>query len=318
MLRLRDGQNDSPGFHLGQFIPSISKTIRHGTTFYVIEGPYSTFNDHLGQHIRFPQCPHLTFASMERAFEYFEALANLLKLQRALQAVGQPAGYAPQQAPLPERPDFCERTWQLKSSLESSNVKAVVHLPTNSCEQMRGPYPDSGWESVSRDSRKAPAMQPSLQSSPSQVPPQTLFAESTPHAQEIQARPRVVLPVREVQSWPYNSQVTTGFDLQKPRPSPSCSKVSSTLSENHTAPNIYRSMSSLSTSSLSDEILAQPQSSSISCPLPLSYTTSVFPKTLAKKDKRVLGVSLTASIDEYVPVCCSRAGSMTNPHSVGI
>ena len=280
-------------------VPSISKTIRGDSVFYIVNGPFSVYNDHLGQHIRFPQCPHLTFPSMESAFGYFEKLAKSQKLQRAVEVSGLPIGY-------PKIPDPCERTWELKSSLEPSDVKPVVRLPTHLYGQIRGPGPEPAPEAVSQGTRKAPAVQPTSRSSPLQVPPQTLFAESTPHAQEIQAQPRVALPVKGLGSWPYHSQVTSGSYVQPSRPSPPLLKQKSALRDYHKALDIYQYLSSSSSSSLNDEMLAQPQSSYNSCPLPPSYAATVFPKTLAKKDKRVLGVSLTANIDEYVPVHCSR------------
>ena len=304
MQKSSGGLNISRNFGLSSFVPSISKTLRDLTTFCVTNGPFSAYNDHLGQHVRFPQCPHLTFSSPHSASEYFEALAKLQKLQHVLEAAGRQADYAAERSRLPKIPDPCERVWQFKSSLEPSNVKPVVNLPTSSYEQRRGPDPDSAVESVSQDTRKALVFQPSSRSSTSQFPPQTLFTESTPHAQQIQAQPRVVLPVPGVHSWPYNSQLTPGSNLQPSRPSLPLSKQTSTRPGNHTALDIYHDISSPSSSSF-DETLAQPQSSYDSCSLPSSYTATVFPQTLAKKDKRVLGVSLTASIDEYVPVYCS-------------
>ena len=291
MERSIGGLNNSQNFDFSQFMPSMSKTIRGNSVFYVVNGPFSVYNDNLGRHIRFPQCPNLTFSSMESAFDYFEKLAKLQKLRRAVEVSGLPAGS-------PKSPDPCERTWQLQSSLEPSNVKPVVRLPTHAYEQVHGSNPDSAAGSVSHDTRKAPAVQLTSRSSPLQVPPETLFAESTPHAQEIQAQPRVVLPVKGLGSWPYNSQVASGSSVQPSLPSLPLLKQKSAPLDYHKALEIYQYISSSSSSSVNDERLAQPQSSYNSCPLPPSYTATVFPKTLAKKDKRVLGVSLTASIDE--------------------
>ena len=263
--------------------------------------------DQLGQRIQFPQYPGLTFSSMESAFNYFEAYANLQQ-QRAIKANGQLAGQrAAQQLRRPVPLDRCERIWQFDASLEPTNLKPVVRLPTRSYPGIRDPPFDSAAETVSQDTCKAlDPVQSMSRSSPPEIPPQTLFAESTPHARYIQAQPRVELPIKELQSSPFHSQATNDSSVQQPLPSLPPSYPAKTLFEDDTAPHVYHSLCSPSSPSKDDEILAQPQSSHGSYPLPSSYSATVLPQTLAKKDMRVLGVPLTADIDEYVRIFYAR------------
>ena len=292
--------------HLTQPVPYISKTIHGDMTSYVVKGECSMSIDQLGQRIQFSQYPGLTFSSMESAFNYFEAHAKLQQ-QRAIKANGQLAGQcnqsATQQARRPVALDPCERIWQFDASLEPTNLKPVVRLPTRSHPGIRDPPSESAAETVSQDTWKALDPVHSMsRSSPPEIPPQTLFAESTPHARYIQAqpKPRVKLPMKELQSSPFHSQPTNDSSVQQPLPSLPQSYPAKTLFEDDTAPHAYHSLCSPSYPSKDDEILAQPQSSYGSCPLPSSYSATVLPQTLAKKDMRVLGVPLTADIDEYV------------------
>ena len=256
------------------------------------------FVDRFGKHIQFSQYPGLTFSSMEAAFDYFEAHAKLQN-QRAIQANARPVNCATQQM------------WQFNSSLEPANVRPLVRLPTP-CLRQGGLCFESAAESISQEPLRAPDPEhPSSQSSLLETPPYTLFAESTPHARGIQAQtpaelpaggfqswPPVELPAEELQSSTIHSQAMNGFDLQPFLPSPEVPDQANTLFENHTAPHYDHSFLTRSSSSNDDNILSQIQTSHGSCPLASSYSGTVLPQTLAQKDMRVLGVPLTADIDE--------------------
>ena len=264
--------------------------------------------DQCGRHIQFSQYPGLTFSSMESAFYYFEARANLQK-QGVILANGQLADYAVQRARPLRALDSCDEVWRFDASLQPANVKPVVCLPTR-YPRLRSPQLYSVAEPVSQATLKAPEpVYSSSPSSPPEVPPQTLFAESTPHARDIQAQPRVRLPADKLHSLRVDTQATNDSKQQKqqqqPPPSSPATNQANTLIEYHLAPHAYHD--TFSTSFVEDdEILAQPQSSYGSCPLPSAYSATALPQTLAKKDKRVLGVPLTAGIDEYVSVSCAR------------
>lgn len=294
---MNEGQSSLQNIQLTQDVPCILKTTIGGNTSYVMTGVnnMNMTTDQFGTRIEFPQCPGLVFPSMGIAFDYFEAHKKL----RAIAAAGQLADYAAQQARRAGAPSPCGRTWQLKSSLEQANVRPVVHIPKHAYIGPQRSHLESTAEPVSRDTYKASTVIPLSQSSPPQTPPQTLFAESTPHVQEIQAKARIRLSAKGLQSWPFEPQATNGSKRQQPLPSPPGSNQARTLPEDHNSPNTYHDdISSLSSYTSDNEILAQPQSSYSSCSLPSAYSTTALPKTLAKKDKRVLGVSSTAGIDE--------------------
>ena len=256
------------------------------------------FVDQFGKHIRFSQHPGLTFSSMEAAFNYFEAHAKLQK-QRAIQANALPVDCVTQQM------------WQFDTSLEPANVRPVVRLPTP-CLRQGGPYFEAAAESISQEPLRAPDPEyPLSLSSLPEAPPHTLFAESTPHARNLQAQTRVKLSAEGLQSWSpvelpaqelqpltIHSQAMNGFDLQSFLPSPEIPDQANTLVESHSASRYDHDFLTPSPSSRDDGILAQPRSSPGSYPLASSYSGTVLPQTLAQKDMRVLGVPLTADVDE--------------------
>ena len=251
-----------------------------------------------GKHIQFSQHPGLTFSSMEAAFNYFEAHAKLQK-QRAIQANARPVDCVTQQM------------WQFDTSLEPANVRPVVRLPTPFLRQGASCFKLAA-ESISQEPLRAPDPEyPLSRSPPPEAPPHTLFAESTPHARDIQARTRATLPTGGLQSWSpvklpaqelqsstIHSQAMNGFGLQAFLPSPEVPDQANTLAKNHTASHYDHDFLTPLPSSKGDGILAQPRSSHGSYPLASSYSGTVLPQTLARKDMRVLGVPLTADIDE--------------------
>ena len=259
------------------------------------------FVDQSGQHIKFPQYPGLTFSSMEAAFTYIEAHAKLQK-QRTAWAKSQSAVCDVQRSRWPRPLDPSERIWQFDSSLEPNNVKPAVRLPIRYLEQAI-PHVELAAEALSQDTLKSlNSVYPSSRSSPPEIPPHTLFAESTPHARDIQVQRRVELPAEELQLCTVRSQAVNGFDLQPLLPWPAVPDQGNTPVEDHFSSHSNHELLSSSPSSKDDGILAQPQSSYGSYPLASSYSGTVLPQTLAKKDMRALGVPLTADIDEYVPI----------------
>ena len=260
------------------------------------------FVDRFGKHIQFFQYPGLTFSSMEAAFGYFEAHAKLQK-QRAIQANARPVDCATKQM------------WQFDNSLEPTNVRPLVRLPTPFLGQ-GGPCFEPAAETISQEPLRAPDPEhPSSRLSPPEIPPYTLFAESTPHAQDIKAQTSVELPTKGLQSWPpvelpaeelqsstAHSQAMNGFDLPPFLSSPEVPDQAYTLVANHTTPHTDHNVLTPSPSFTDDSILSQTQTSYGSYPLASSYSGTVLPQTLAQKDMRVLGVPLTADIDEYVPI----------------
>ena len=267
------------------------------------------FVDQFGQHIRFSQCPGLTFPSMEAAFGFFESYAKLQKARAMTNALL--VERAAQKARHPRVLELREQMWQFDPSLEPANVRPAVCLPTPRLRQ-GGPWFELAAESIKQEPLRAPdPVYPSSRSSPLETPPQTLFAESTPHARDIQARIPVTLPAEGLQRWPpvelpakelqsstVHPQAMNGFDLQPFLPSPEVPVQANTPAESHTASHTDHSLLTPSSSSTDDSILAQPQSSYTSYPIALSYSATILPQTLAHKDMRVLGVPLTADIDE--------------------
>ena len=268
------------------------------------------FVDQFGKHIQFSQYPGLTFSSMEAAFNYFEAHAKLQK-QRAIQANARLVDCAAQQARRPQIPDPCEQMWRFDTSLEPANVRPVVRLPPP-CLRQEGPCSESAAESISQGPFRAPdRMYPSSRWLPPETPPHTLFAESTPHARDIQAQipvevpaggfqswPPVELPAEELQSSTIYSQATNGFGLQSFLPSPEVLDQANSLAKNHSALRTDHKFVTPSPFPKVDNIIAQPQSSYGSYRLASSYLATALPQTLVQKDMRVLGVPLTADIDE--------------------
>ena len=264
--------------------------------------------DQFGKHIQFSQYPGLTFSSMEAAFDYFEAHAKLQK-QRAIQAKARLVDCAAQRRPKILEP--CEPVWQFNTSLKPANVRPVVCLPTP-CLIQGSPCFESAAESISQEPLRAPdPVYPSSRSSPPETPPHTLFAESTPHARNLQAQIPVKLPAEGLHSWPplespaeelqpstVCSQAKNGFGLQPFLPSPEVPDEANMLIKNHTTPHYNHQFPTPSPSSEYDGILIQTQSFYGSYPLASSYSATALPQTLAQKDMRVLGVPLTADIDE--------------------
>lgn len=249
---------------------------------------------------------------MESAFYYFEMRAKLQK-QGVIQANGQLIDHAVQRARPLRALDSCDEVWRFDASLKPANLKPMVRLP-RPYSRLRSLQLHAAAEPVSQARLKAPEpVYPSSPSSLLEVPPQTLFAESTPHARDIQAQPRVRLPADGLNPWRVDIQATNGSTLQQNPPFSPTTNQANALIEKQLAPYTYHDTISTSSSD-DDEILAQPQSSHGSCPIPSAYSATALPQTLAKKDLRVLGVPLTAGIDEYV----FKSTNVTSPSLISV
>ena len=146
---------------------------------------------------------------------------------------------------------------------------------------------------------------PSPRAPLAEIPPQNPFAGSITHAQG-QGQPPLRRPILKLQTCLIDPESTNRSCLEQSLPSLALPNQSKTLPNqanilSEDSGMLYpHYISSPSSSSMDDEIIAQPPSSHRSTPRLPSYLDTVFPQTLAKKDKRVLGVPLTADIDEYV------------------
>lgn len=268
------------------------------------------------KHIRFPHCSELTFPSMQYAFDYFQVQGKLYdqrvleqrRPKRVAQQGLQAAQTRPQMAQQLEHLSLraaqlaealypSEPVWQFNTPLKPTDVQYVVKLPTKpSHSASDSQYHEA--ESFNQNQWKEPdSTHSSSRSSPPEPPPQTLFAESTPHAQEIQAWPRVKLPVKGLQSWPFQPRVTKDSSFPQPASSTQLAEETLTLSGSHHQPSSCIGTVLPQTLINEVDIFDQPPSHL----MPSSYADTALPQTLDKKDRRILGVSSTAGIDGRFP-----------------
>ncbi len=287
-------------------------------------------NDINGQtHIRFSHCPELAFPSMQYAFDYFHVQGKLhdqrliqLDRQQRLQAAqrdlqvaqryrqveqqgyrvsqldsqaGRLADSATQHVCLAGKLSSVEPVWQFDPPLKPVDAQCIVKLPTPPSSSVSDSQYQHATESFTQyQSREPDPAYSSSESSAAESPPQTLFAESTPHAQEVQARPRVRLPAKGLQSWPFQSPVAKDNPFLRSLSSTQLADGAMTLPRSHYQPStcIGTILPPISTNTVdtSDRPLISP--------LPSSYADIALPQTLNRKDRRILGVSLSAGIDE--------------------
>lgn len=315
-------------------VQPLTRTERGNTVSWSTKAPFTMSVDSDGRNIRFSHCPGLTFQSLQQAFDYFQVQAKLhdqrsiqpsqqQRLQR-LQAAqhglqvaqrclhaeqqsylaknlslraGQLAEFAAQQACSAKALRPFEPVWQFDPPLKPTGAQPIVNLATlpirsvsdSQCQPAAEPLIENQWE-------EPDPVHSSSMSLPPGAPPQTLFAESTPHAQEIQARPRVRLPEKESQSWPFQSKVTNDDPFLHSL-SPQFAKKAVSLFVSCDQPSNY--MGTVLPQTFPNEVDVSDQSpnSHGSYALP-PYADTVLPETLNKKDRRVLGVSSSAGNDE--------------------
>ncbi|KAL9067129.1 MAG: hypothetical protein Q9161_007121 [Pseudevernia consocians] len=265
------------------------------------------------KHIRFSHCPELTFPSLQYAFDYFHVQGKLydqrIREQRRLKRVARQwfqAAQTPSQVEqqlehlalqagqLAEALYPSESVWQCDTSLQPIVAQYDIKLPikpshsaSDSQYNAAEPFNQNQW-------KEPDSIHSSSRLSPPESPPQTIFAESTPHAQEIQAWPRVTLPVKGSQSWPFQSRVTKDNLFLQPSSSTQLAEEALTLPGSYNQPSSYTGTVLPQTLINEVDIYDQPPS----YPMPSSYADTALPQTLNKKDRRILGVSSTAGIDE--------------------
>lgn len=316
--------------------PLVQPLIRteHGNTVsWSTKSPFtmSVNKDKDGRDFRFSHCPWLSFQSLQHAFDYFQVQTKLYDqrvihqqrlqrlqaaqlgfqvAQRRLQAeqrsylvedlslrAGQLADFATQQACSAKALNPFEPVRQLDPPFKPIGVQPIANIPKppsrsasdSQCQLANELLGEGEWE-------EPDPVHSSSMSSPLDPPPQTLFAESTPHAQEIQTQPRVRLPVKGSQIWPFQSQVTkTDPFLHFISAKSAVQAVSNPSVSHHLSTCIDTALPQILSKEV--DISKQPPISLRSCSLP-PYADTVLPETLNKKDRRFLGVSSSASNDE--------------------
>lgn len=311
-------------------VQPLVRTEQGKTVSWSTKEPFVINSDNNGRtHIRFSHCPELAFPSMQYAFDYFHVQGKLhdqrfiqLDRQQRLQAAqrglqvaqrcrqveqqgylaeqldsqaGRLADSATQHVCLAEKRSSIEPVWRFDPPLKPIDAQCVAKLPTPPSSSVSDSQYQHATESFTQCQSKEPdPVHSSSESLAPDSPPHTLFAESTPHAQEIQARPRVRLPVKGLQSWPFQSQVTKG--------DPSLRSVSSTqlADEAITLPGSRYQPSTCIGTNLPQTLTNTVDISDRPLMFPLSspYADIALPQTLNRKDRRILGVSLSAGIDE--------------------
>ena len=313
------------------YVQPLVRTEQGNTISWSTKSPFTISINNDGRDIRFSHCPGLTFQSLQYAFDYFQVQAKLYdqrvihqqRLQRLqaaqlglqvaqkrLQAeqqnylvedlsfrAGQLADFATQQACSAKALNPFEPVWQFDPPLKPIGVQPIVNLPKLPSHSVSGSQCQPADEPLSEGEWEEPdPVQSSSISSPLEPPPQTLFAESTPHAQEIQAQPRVRLPVKQSQSWPFRSQVTNNDPFPHSLSAKPAVQAVSIPTVSHKSPTCINTV--LPQTLIKEiDISNQPPNSPGSYHLP-SYANTVLPETLNKKDRRFLGVSSSASNDE--------------------
>ena len=285
-----------------------------------------------GRHIRFSHCPGLSFPSMQYAFDYFHVQAKnheqrvahqewLQRVEAALRAfqvaqrrllaeqgypaehwgfqAGQLADSAAQQACVAKALCAFEPVRHLETPLKQIDAQFIAKIPmppSHTALEFR--YQHAAEPVRWNQWRKQDSVPASSRSSPSEYPPQTLFAESTPHAREIQARPRLKLPAKGLPPWSVRSKVTKGdFPLQS-IPSTQVPDQAMTQLGSHHPPSTCTNTVLPQSVKVEVDTNDQPAMLHSWHPLPSSYADTVLPQTLNKKDRRVLGVSLSAGVSE--------------------
>ena len=211
------------------------------------------------------------------------------------------AEYAAQQACIANALSTCGPARHHKIPRKPDDGLSLVKIPT----PPRSSGSDSWYQHAAEPStrnlwKERDPFHPTSGSSPPKSPQQTLFAESTPHAREIQAQPRLILPVQGLQTWPYQSKATEDDSFLQSSSLRKSADQSMMLTDS-LDPSLTYADTVLS-QNIADQVnfSVQPKKIDKLNPLPSSYADTVLPQTLNKKDRRVLGVPISAGIDEYV------------------
>ena len=211
------------------------------------------------------------------------------------------AEYAAQQACLANALSTCGPARHLTTPCKPNDDLSLVEIPT----PPRSSEWDSRYQNATETStqnlwKERGPVHPMSGSSPPKLPPQTLFAESTPHAQEIQAPPRLILPVQELQSWSCQPKATEDDSFLQSSSLRQHADQSMMLTDSFD-PSLTCADTVLTKNPANEvNVAVQPTNIDIPHRLPSSYANTVLPQTLNKKDRRVLGVPISAGIEEYV------------------
>ena len=208
------------------------------------------------------------------------------------------AEYAAQQACLANALSTCGPAKPHKTPRKPNDGLSLVKIPTpprSSGSESR--YQHATEPSTQNLWKARDPIHPTSGSSPPKSPPQTLFAESTPHAREIQAQPRPILPAQRLQTWPYQSKGTEDDSFLQSSSLRQPADQSMMLNDSLDPSLIYADTVLLRNIASQVNLSVQPDIDKVNA-LPSSYADTVLPQTLIKKDRRVLGVPMSAGIDE--------------------
>ena len=256
----------------------------------VLDSPSDQSNLVTGKRVSDSPCKGLERNKMQKAYDLSE---------KERDANGQRADLIAQQARLAEALCHFEPVWQFDPPLKPTDAQYVVNLPRppnhsvsdSQYQQATEPFTHNQW--IEPD-----PVHYSCKPSPPEPPPQTLFAQSTPHAREIQAQPRLKSAVKGLQPWYFQSQVTNGDAfrqcLSPTQPADPAMTLPGSHHQSPTCTGTILPQTLVNKVDISDRASEFRGSNS----LPSSYAGTVFPQTLNRKDRRILGVSLSASIDE--------------------
>lgn len=301
---------------------------------YAIKVPFTMSRDGNGRHIRFSHCPKLRFPSMQYAFDYFHVQQRLYD-QRVNQDKWQQHSQAGQQN-LDSQQSLRLTQQDVQATQQSQAVQQVhaaqpsiraaqMHLPTdqqNHLEYLASARhnvplkPNNGLFSVGiptpprsggPESQYQHVIEPSVQNPWEERGP----AYATGHMRRgwswisracgvhSSERARVRdsgnddADVQGLQSWPLPPRATEGDSLLQSSSPKQPADQSMMLTDSYDPSLTYADTAPLQ--NLGNEVNISVQSTN---PLPSSYANTVLPQTLNKKDRRVLGVPISAGVDE--------------------
>ncbi len=249
--------------------------------------------DATGVHVQ--NTSKISFASIEHAAEYFRAQARLCE-QRAIQAMHQaPPGWgnAPYQPPVKMPPPPC-------GSIAHQHVTEFLS-PTDRRRHDATIARMGAVDAVAQSKGQMSQDSPSSSIACSEGPPQILFDEPTPQVQRLLSDIQVLLPERHRLDW----------HRSPPPPSPVRQTTNSChlpLSPLRQTLDSYRPTPSEDGSSRHNGLRTVDSRSSYSLDCGDAPNDDISPaasalfgslQALEKEDRRILGVSSTAGVDEY-------------------
>ena len=237
-----------------------------------------------GRHIRFSHCPKLSFPSLQYAFDYFHVQEKLHN-QRVIQDNWQQHFQAGQQSFDPQQ--SLQSTQQdVQATQQSQAVQQVqaaqMHLAIDQRNHLK--YQSLQAEQLAENAAQRVYIANAL----------STCGQARRH--DVPLKPNDGLSLVEIPTLPRSngseSQYQHGIE-------PSIQTLWERDSV-HLTGSMGRGWSWTSQACAVDSAERVPGSDSGTNPLPCSYANTVLPQTLYKKDRRVLGVPVSAGIDEYV------------------